>query len=150
MKSITKFLSFLFISSVLALLGSCSDDKDEPMVYDQLPEKAQTFLDTYFPSAKISSIEYDAEKDDQDYDVKLDNGYNITFDKYGDWVDVEAPEGVVIPAGIAPAAISKYVSNNYPDAGINEIEKIKTGYDVYLTNSLNLLFDTDGTYVGWD
>lgn len=45
-------------------------------------------------------------------------------------------------------AIDQYVSGYYPGAAINEIERIiPSGYEVDLTNRLELIFTQDGTFL---
>ncbi len=55
---------------------------------------------------------------------------------------VSGPTGIVLPA------IDQYVSGYYPGAAINEIERIiPSGYEVDLTNRLELIFTQDGTFL---
>lgn len=145
MKRIFKSLSVF--SLLLFTLGfvSCSNDDDQPKEFTQLPQAAQSFLSTYFMNATYSKIDYD--KGDMEYKVELSNGYDITFNMDGDWVEVDAPEGMTIPEGIAPTKISDYVSQYYANYGINDIEVTYMGYNVELTNGLELQFNKDGNTV---
>lgn len=47
------------------------------------------------------------------YEVKLADGTKIDFDARGEWTDVERPGGVV-PDGLIPQPILKFVAANYP------------------------------------
>lgn len=46
-----------------------------------------------------------------------------------------------VPAGVIPAQILKYVSENYPDAKVLKIERDKKDYEVKLSNRWELKFD---------
>ncbi|MDE5693758.1 MAG: PepSY-like domain-containing protein [Duncaniella sp.] len=76
------------------------------------------------------------------------DGAEVEFDATGLWTDVSAPKGKAIPTGIVLPAIDQYVSGYYPGAAINEIERIiPSGYEVDLTNRLELIFTQDGTFI---
>ena len=147
MKKFTKFLSVLSIGLMCVAFASCKDDEpDKTMSYDSLPKAAQSFISTYFSNARVTTVTWD--KTDQTYDVTLSNRFELSFDKAGDWTDVDAPDGYLVPDGIVPAKISNYVYSTYPGEGINEIEKISTGYEVELLSGLGLLFNHDGEVIG--
>ncbi|MDE6116482.1 MAG: PepSY-like domain-containing protein [Duncaniella sp.] len=145
-----KTISILFVALLAALTWSCSsdDDKDIPISADQLPANAKNFISMYFPQDKIVKVERDGSHPYADYDVRFQSGFEVEFNASGDWVDVDAPMGQTIPAGIAPGAIENYVSLNYPTSGINEISAEINGYEVELVNGLDLLFDLQGNFVG--
>ena len=134
---------------VLGGLGlvSCSA-KDESVNFDELPATAQNFINTYFADSRVEECNYDNE--DREYELKLANGFEVTFNEAGEWISVDAPKGKSLPSGIALPAIVSYVASNYPDAGINEIEKTKYGFDVDLTNDVDLGFYPDGKFIGKD
>lgn len=144
-KKLLKIMPLLMIAVVATAAASCSD-KDEPIDPSKLPQKAQTFISTYYPSATIVT----SKKDGNEYDVLLDEGTNIEFDKSGEWKDVDATVGMTIASGFYPAGIDAYVSANYPGTGINEISKEKHGYDVELLTGLDLRFNTAGEFLGID
>ena len=147
MKKTIKLFSLAALSMLALSFTSCkSDDPDETRFYDQLPTPAQTFISNYFPGIKTTTITYD--KKDKEYEVYLTNGYEITFSNVGEWIDVDAPAGQTVPTGIAPATIENYVFEKYPGDGINEIEKVKVGYDVELVSGLDLLFNSSGSPIG--
>lgn len=149
MKNIRFFL--LFLASIFTLsLASC-DDKDhpeEPVGEAALPGAAKTFLSTYYDGVKINRIVKDVEDDIfVEYEVYLANGHDVTFDSDGDWKDVDAPAGKTIPDGIAITPITDYINAHYSGYGINEISKENYGYDVELTNGLDLDFDLQGNFI---
>lgn len=143
---------FLLMMSVVSLgLASCGDDDDEKAIVEsQLPGEAKTFLARYFDGVDVLRTFVDTEHSTVEYDVTLANGFEITFNANGEWIDVDAPAGVTIPAGIAPEKIAEYVEVNFSGYGINEIAKEPYGYDVELTNGLDLAFDNNGVLLRVD
>lgn len=146
MKKFLKFLPVLLAGILAISLWSCSDDKDEPVSYNELPAAAKTFLTTYYPSVNTVSVA----KDKDDYDVVLANGHKVDFNKQGEWQDVDAPMGQTIPTGFYPAAIDDYVANMADNAGINEISKERNGYEVETLTGQELHFSSDGSFLGYD
>lgn len=148
MKKIARLLPVMLLALVGSMMfWSCGDDdKDEPISYENLPAQSKTFLQQYFPSASIVATI----KDGNEYEVSLSDGTHIDFNKDGEWTDVDAAIGNTIPSGFYPAAIDTYVSENYPEDGINEISKEKRGYEVELVKGADLLFNYEGTFIGLD
>ena len=150
MKKTFRLLPILMMVLTLGVFSSCKDDKDndEPSSPKNLPTLAKTFINTYFPDVQIRTIDYEKNSQYEDYEVTLANGYNITFDGKGNWTDVDAPSGITIPDGIAPQPIANYVADNYPNDGINEIEKNSMGYEVELVSGIELNFNPQGEFTG--
>ncbi|MDE5812343.1 MAG: PepSY-like domain-containing protein [Muribaculaceae bacterium] len=146
MKKFLKFIPALLIAIAAVGFTGCSDDKDEPVNPSELPTTAKTFLDTYYPTVKIVTTT----KDKDDYEVTLANGHKVDFTKSGEWTDVDAPQGQTIPSGFYPAQIDAYIETAYPGYGINEISRISQGYDVELTNAVDLIFSHDGSFISID
>lgn len=141
----------LAVSVFMTGFVACDNDDDDdevPVVETQLPQNAKTFISQYYPDAKIASITRDT--GDNEYNVLFTNGHDVTFNAAGEWVDVDAPMGQVIPDGIAPVAIVDYVSQNYSGTGINEISKEAYGYEVELTTGLDLEFNANGDFIRID
>ncbi|MGB7529219.1 MULTISPECIES: PepSY-like domain-containing protein [Sphingobacterium] len=143
-------LAFTILFSIATLTMSC--DKETVVTEDQLPSTASQFLNQHFNNVKILSIVEEKEGlSGKEYDVLLDNGIEIKFDKNGEWLDIDAKADTTsLPESLIPASINSYVKQNYANAGINSIEKEKHGYDVELTNGLDLVFDKDGKFVRID
>ena len=55
-----------------------------------------------------------------------------------------------MPTAIIPAQIASYVSQNYPDTQIVQIDRDKRDYEVKLTNRLELTFDLNFNLIGID
>ena len=55
--------------------------------------------------------------------------------------------GQEIPQGIVPETISTYVADNYSELFITGIDTEGNGYEIDLSNDLDLHFDTEGNFV---
>jgi hypothetical protein len=146
-----RFFTIAFLALGAFTFVSCSDDDDtnETMIEAQdLPENARNFVSTYFPTAEYSRVEENSavENDGTLYEVDLSNNFEIDFTAEGDWVDVDGNDQE-IPEGIVPQKIAEYVSENYPDVFITGIDTESNGYEVELSNDLDVFFDTEENFV---
>lgn len=147
MKKTLKIFSLLLLVLVGTSLSACGDDDDVIVPTDQLPTAASTFINTYYPSIKVAYVNKETDKGEVQYEVRMTSGDEITFDASGEWIDVDAPAGRSIPEGIAIVPIADYVAANYSGTGINEISRIAVGYEVELTNGVDLRFDPAGNFL---
>jgi len=156
MKTIKNLMIGAFILSTLLILTSCSNDDNSNtnevvIEANALPEMARNFITTHFPDATYRRIEKQniADDDGSIYDVYLSNGFEIDFDINGNWTDIDGGQ-TVIPTAIIPEPITNYVIANYPSLFITTIEIETTGYDVELSNGLDLVFNPQGEFVRID
>lgn len=150
----SKFLTLAFLALGLPAFIACSDDDttDETVIEAQeLPTKAQDFVSTHFPTSDYSRIEMNtvAENDGSLYEVQLSGNFEIDFTAEGDWVDVDG-NGQEIPAAFIPEKIATYITENYADLFISGIDSEPTGYEIDLSNDLDVKFDTEGNFVSED
>ncbi|MDO5571140.1 MAG: PepSY-like domain-containing protein [Bacteroidales bacterium] len=138
--------AFIFSLSVFA--------EDMPVKQNELPQKAQNFLKEHFNDKKISFSSQDKDFFDGEYKIVFTDGSKIEFSKKGDWLDVECKknsEGV--PSSIIPAKIKKYIAENHSDSKVYDIENnrgIRGGYEVKLSSGLELKFNKEGDFKGFD
>ena len=109
---------------------------------EQLPAAAQTFIQKTFPGQTISYAKVDSDGR-KTYEVRLSNGTEVEFDKNGTWDKVDCNYSAV-PANLVPANIATYVKSNFPGATIVKIDKERYGYDIELSNDLELKFNKSG------
>ena len=115
-----------------------------------LPVSAQTILKNYF-KADINHIKI--EKDFgkiKEYDVVLTDGTEVTFDGHGNWKDIEVRQNASVPSGLIPKAISEYVKQNQKNVKITGIEKNRSGYEVELSNGVEMKFNSEGRFLRYD
>ena len=131
-----------FLMALMFVLPMTSCDSDDDVVINEadLPVAAQTFLSEHFSGVKVSRVEKDKETNGQRFDVLLADGTEVEFDQDGSWTEVDCTPKAV-PNAIIPEAIGNYVRTNYPDLLIVQIERESYGYEIDLSNDLDIKFD---------
>lgn len=132
--------TMLIFACVITFVTSACADNYQPITRDQLPQKAQAFLSTYFSQVKISLMRREFDVMEISYDVIFTDGCKVEFDSKGNWTEVDCINHP-IPKDIIPAAIDCVVKAQYPNAHIVQIEIDKRGYDVKLNNRVELTFN---------
>ncbi|MFR9165206.1 MAG: PepSY-like domain-containing protein [Dysgonomonas sp.] len=117
---------------------------------EQLPPAAQKFLEHHFSNFEIYRVKYDAKNGE--YEVKLQSGHEIEFDHNGDWFEIDGeiqplPKSII---DMLPIGIPQYIAKNYPRRAIIKIEREAYGYEIELSNSIDLLFDKKGKFLKED
>ena len=120
-------------------LISCSD---RIIPSEKLPAAAQSFLKEYFPDSPISYVKKEADLTPT-YEVVLQNGTEIEFNKKGQWDNIDCKR-LAVPAALIPAAISEYVNANFPGQSIVKIDRETYGHEIEMANGLELKFDKKG------
>jgi len=113
-----------------------------------LPKVITTFVKQHFPNASIVGVEPDYDNRGLEYDVYLSDGTQIDFDANHQWDQVESMRG--LPAFFIPKAIASYVRGSYHNLAITKINKEYHGYEIELSNGLDLNFDRSGRFLGID
>lgn len=144
-----KNMRFFFLALALTLFSVSLSARDEIISEQQLPAAAKTFVKQYFKNRTVSLAKKDVDPGSTSYDVVLNSGTKIEFNAKGEWKEVDCAPAAV-PAGLIPAAIAKYVKANYANLKIVKIEREATGYDIELSNDLDLQFDKQGNFVRID
>jgi hypothetical protein len=125
---------------LLPVLAACEDEKF--ISESQLPQRSRDFLATHFPG---TAVEY-VIKEWNEYDVHLANGFQTGFDRKGEWDDVDGinqpvPQSII---DLIPASVPEYVSSHFPNASIVEINRETFGYEIELSNGIDLEFNSRG------
>ena len=138
----------LFISSIIAMaacLFSSSCTAEDLFVNAQvLPQTIQSFLASHFPNTKTAL----AIKDGNEYEIRMENGWEMEFDNEGQWEKIdckldEVPASVIT---LIPETIVSYIRSNFEKAYITEISRDRSGYDVELSNGFDLEFSSKGIF----
>ena len=128
----------LILSLSVFALSAKSDDK--PIDYEQLPAAARAFIQSDFPALSISFITRDADLLDTTYDVHFTNGLKLEFNSKGEWKEISNATALIDTKYI-PKEILASIASRWPDAGIKKIERYRQGYEIELTNRLELKYD---------
>ena len=114
---------------------------DRPVTFNQLPQAAQTFINTNYPDEKVAFATVDDDFIRPDYHVALVSGVMLQFEHGGSLEKIETRNGN-IPAGIIPFQIIDMVKQYYPEAQITEYEIGKRSYEEKLSNRMEMKFNT--------
>ncbi len=115
-------------------------DNDKPISVNALPAKAQTLLNNHFNGQKVMLATIESGVVSRNYDVVLQNGTKLEFDKKGNLTEINCKQGIV-PALLIPQTIKNYLKDNYAGQSVKKIEMNKNEYEVELTNGLDLTFN---------
>ena len=113
---------------------------DKPIAVNALPVKAQTLLSNHFNNQKVMLATIESGVVSRSYDVVLQNGTKLEFDKKGNLTEINCKQGIV-PALLIPQTIKNYLKDNYAGQSVKKIEMNKNEYEVELTNGLDLTFN---------
>lgn len=113
---------------------------DKSITVNALPAKAQTLLNNHFNGQKVMLATIESGVVSRSYDVVLQNGTKLEFDKKGNLTEIDCKQGIV-PALLIPQAIKNYLKDNYAGQSVKKIEMNKNDYEVELTNGLDLTFN---------
>ena len=79
-------LTIVALTLLTATFISCDD---KPITAEQLPAAAQSYVKTHYPGCIILLAQKDSELFSTTYEVKLDNGIELSFDSDGVLTDID-------------------------------------------------------------
>ena len=134
---------------LLAFQATGCSGGDKVITIDELPAPAKALISKYFGGKQVTLVKKDKEGLKTHYDVMLSDGTKLEFDKKGEWRDIKAkPDGV--PTELVPTEIRNYVNQNYPGQKIIQIDRIRSNYEIDLSNELELKFNKRLELIGID
>lgn len=113
---------------------------DKPISVNALPAKAQILLSQHFNGQKVMLATIETGVINKTYDVVLQNGTKLEFDKKGNLTEIDCKQATV-PDQLIPQAIKNYLMANYAGQSVKKIEMNKNEYEVELANGLDLTFN---------
>lgn len=139
MKRIFRIL-MIAICCMVSCNMAANAGNDKPISVNALPAKAQTLLNNHFNGQKVMLATIESGVVSRSYDVVLQNGTKLEFDKKGNLTEINCKQGIV-PALLIPQALKNYLKDNYAGQSVKKIEMNKNEYEVELTNGLDLTFN---------
>lgn len=136
MKNLTTVAIFAFIALF------CANGANATTVNDDPTEAITTFVNTYFPKASVLNI--NSEWDE--YEVRLSDGTKLEFRLNLEWKQIDCKHSTLypnVPAELVPEQIKTYVSSSFPNALIRKIERKILGWEIKLSNGLEVKFNND-------
>lgn len=116
---------------------------DKVITEGELPKGAQAFASKYFAGKQTSLIKLDGDLLRKSYEVLYSDGTKVEYDSAGEWKEVSVRGGSV-PAGIVPAQIATALQTRFAQQSITKIERTRRGYEVELSNGLEVSLDKKG------
>lgn len=137
--------------------------QDKLITTEQLPSAITSFIQNNFPGQVIDYVNIDSEFADTDFDddfdcddfddtiyeVCLNNGIEIDFDMNGNWKKVDCYY-MTVPMQIIPSTIAQYVDIHFSGQEIVKIDKKYYGYEVELSNGVEVKFNHQGELLSID
>ena len=139
MKRMIRIL-MIAICCMLSCNMAANAGNDKPIAVNALPVKAQTLLSNHFNNQKVMLATIETGVINKSYDVVLQNGTKLEFDKKGNLTEIDCKQGIV-PDQLIPQAINNYLKENYEGQSVRKIEINRKEYEVELTNGLDLTFN---------
>lgn len=139
----------MVVMALFAVQAAMADDVVTRDV-NKLPAPAREVIAKYFPQAKVSYIKIDKDLFKSPiYEATLTNGTEIEFGSKGEWLEVDCKKETV-PAYFISNEISRYIGTNFAGHSIVQISRDRKGYDVELSNGLEVKFDRNGNFLRLD
>lgn len=112
----------------------------------ELPASAQNLIKKYYPKVGINHIKIDSNIfGSKDYDVVLNDGTELDFDKDGSLEEIDCGMREV-PSGLVIKPIRDYVSKNFSGREIVSMSIESRSYDIGLSDGTDLEFDRAGNF----
>ena len=94
---------------------------NKPISVNALPAKVQTLLSQHFNGQKVILATIESSVVSRSYDVVLQNGTKLEFDKQGNLTEVDCKQDIV-PAQLIPQAIRNYLKDNYAGQSVKKMK----------------------------
>ena len=144
-----KKLLGLIVCMLLTVSPMCARDRVSRDV-NLLPTEARELIKNHFAEASISYLKVDKNLFRvEGYDVRLTDGTELDFNSKGQWTEIEAEKNAV-PASLIPDVIKKYMKQNYNGQRVKKIKHNRRGYELKLSNGLEVEFDNMGNFLRLD
>jgi non-canonical (house-cleaning) NTP pyrophosphatase len=128
--------AFCFVASVF----TASADNNKPIAFEQLPQQAQQFVKTHFADVKVTLSTVESGLIEKTYDVALNNGTKLEFDRKGQWTEVVCPT-TYVPNKVLPNEIKAYLETTFPQSKVTKIEREDGRHEVTLENGTEVTFN---------
>lgn len=111
--------------------------------YSEIAPEIMMFVETHFPQTGI----YNCHQTQHYYKVKLNDQTKLKFNHSLEWVEVDCEHSAIygiVPSSIVPEQITDYVTVNFPNNHIDQIEKKNNGnWEIELDNDHDIKFDAN-------
>ncbi len=128
------------------------ENEDDHISVGDLPMSVTDYVAANYPGETIIKAEFDG----VEYEVTLSGGLKLEFDADGNFREISGNsgdgegEGEDINIEDLPQVIIDYISTNYPAAVIIDAESDEDGFEIELSNGVELEFDNMGNLIEVD
>lgn len=143
-----KILSLILALVLYASFAIAAPDDDIAVAFEQIPACSRTFVTTHFPNAQVACCF----RDNHSFEVRLADAVEIEFDTAGNWKEVDCKYKAV-PASVmklVPEPIGTYTLRSYPSSVITKVKVKAWGYEIELSNGLEVEFNRSGRFLRVD
>ena len=130
----------IVICCVMAFFMPANADNNKPIKVTDLPLKAQIVLSQHFNNQKVNFASIESGIIDKNYDVVLQNGTKLEFDKKGTVTRIDCKQGAWAEK-LIPQAIHTYLQENHSGQTVRKIEFNKNEYELELSNGIDITFN---------
>lgn len=138
------------VSGIFALVLMMTACSDKPVVPEQLPAPVRTFIQETYPGATITLAKKDLTLTGWEYEIFMADGTHMEFGTDDMWEKIEGPMAKPIPAQVIPAPIATHLQASFPGDFVTKIEKERNGYEVELSNGIDLKYNKQGALIEMD
>lgn len=128
----------------VVMLAASASAGNVPILYQKLPQQSRTFVKKYWLEANLNLIY----KTDFGYQVTLDNGVVVKFDRNGKWFNMTGFDA--LPTAMLPQGINNYMAQYYPDEIVLSVKRHSKGYDITVMKGLVMKFTLQGKFIRLD
>lgn len=145
-----KFLSLLVLAIIAVQFSFAKDVITKDM--NLLPLTARNFINAYFTKPQVTHIKIDKDMmETTKYEVLLMDGTEIEFDSKGNWEEVTAMKGKLLPVSLVPGFAVDYLkAHKFTNEGVRKVERDRKGFEVELSTGISFKFDRRGNFIEAD
>ena len=127
-------------SILIALFAVVALHAEKQLItFGELPQNAKIFVFTYFKDIPFKEVCIERRASLTQYEVKLEGGIGLQFDRTGLCTEVTCKEGEV-PDVVVPKKITVTVKKHFPKNYIRKYENNGRMYEIELDNGIVLTF----------
>lgn len=138
----------LFMLFAALLMMSC---ESETVLKDgNIPSEITSYVKQHFPENSIIQVIKNKEDGTTTYDVILEGGFKLEFDRKKVVESIESSTRLALPESVLQVPVLNYIKENYPNNFAVKWELDDKRQDVELDNYMKFEFDLNGNFIKID
>lgn len=124
--------------------------RERAATISELPRVAQDFLTEHFSSKKVAYVVAEQKRGGLEFDVVYTDRTSVEFRSDGEWSKIDS-RYVPVPDAVIPQQIKDFVAQgNFSGQQVREIERGVWGWEIVLSQGLEVKFDQNFTVLDYD